>query len=204
MLGDVLAYFGTVEPQERQALHVHFLVWVRELVLGNLQHYLADRDRCATLFRYLDRVVNQHLPSEYLAPAAAPEATPASSNDEAAPADARGDTPMPDAPPATAAGPCAHGHVHVEHHNAERVTIAAKGLEAESAARIVVDLRSNGFVVSHNVDATAAFPSNQCLEITLTGPDAISKVFYITECAAARRAFGACRERLRADCRTGT
>ena len=31
------------------------------------------------------------------------------------------------------------------------------------------------------MDATAAFPSNQCLEITLTGPDAISKVFYITE-----------------------
>ena len=79
MLGDVLAYFGTVEAQERQALHIHFLVWVTQLIIGELQHFLADRARCAHLFRYIDRVVTQSLPSYYkngstrVAPKPAPE-----------------------------------------------------------------------------------------------------------------------------------
>jgi len=170
---------------------------VLQLVLGELQRYLADRDRCLALFRYLDRVVNQNLPSEYVA-SAAPESAPATS--DAAPPAGERDTPMPDAPSA-GPGPCTHEHVHVDHHDDEHVTITDKNLgpvDAERATRIVTDLRSNGFVVSHNVDATAAFPSNQCLEITLTGPDAISKVFYITECPPARRTLVARRGCLRA------
>ena len=50
--------------------------------------------------------------------------------------------------------------------------------------RLATALRKNGFVVSHNKHASAAAPWNQCLEITLTGPDAISRVYYIT-CATA-------------------
>ena len=43
--GLVLAFFAVVEPQERQSEHLHMLVWVDELVIGDLQVYMQDAGR---------------------------------------------------------------------------------------------------------------------------------------------------------------
>ena len=64
-LRPALAYIGMVEAQKRQALHCHYELWFIELILGDLQEFLADRDSVKELFDYLDRVVCQQLPSEY-------------------------------------------------------------------------------------------------------------------------------------------
>ena len=45
MVGTGQAFFGVVEPQERQSEHLHMLVWVKELIIGDLQEFMRDRDR---------------------------------------------------------------------------------------------------------------------------------------------------------------
>jgi len=75
--GLVLAFFGVVEPQERQSEHLHMLVWVAELIIGDLQVYMQDADRCRSLFAYLDRMVSESLPEAYKPSAPATAGPPA-------------------------------------------------------------------------------------------------------------------------------
>lgn len=44
-IGKMTAYFGTVEDQGRDSLHVHFLVWLRGLTPNYIAKILALPDR---------------------------------------------------------------------------------------------------------------------------------------------------------------
>ena len=48
------------------------------------------------------------------------------------------------------------------------------------AVRVATVLRDNGFAVSHCPLTSAALPCNQCVEVLVTGPDAVATIYYIT------------------------
>ena len=149
---------------------------------------------CHYLFAYVDAVVSQLLPTAYEAPAsplpsvdASGAATPAAAT---RPADA--DEPMPDADPIEAPTPDAAPDARANGPADDEVYAAAEASgdyvemafnfdNPKVARRVATALRNHGRVVSHNIDTAAALACNQCVEVLVTGPDATSIVYYITD-----------------------
>jgi ubiquitin C-terminal hydrolase len=63
LFGKVKAFAGTVESQERNTLHTHFQVWVSDMLVEWMRERLQRDETRASLFRYLDTVVDCNFPS---------------------------------------------------------------------------------------------------------------------------------------------
>ena len=181
------AHIGSVEEQGRKAAHLHLIMFISELCFGKLQHELGIGDdpyaeaRCQRLFAYIERVVSQRvppLPDHILGGVVANPAADAiqhwdqdddQDDDEHDVMSTSRNTIQPTTPKTAPLPACDDAD-----------SCGKVKLKIDPKERVVTIVRDHGMLVSHNCETTAAFPSNQCIEMILDGPDALTKAIYVT------------------------